>query len=66
MFVIEYMGNLFGIVMIVLVVKNLLVYNLFGYVSNVIGWFIVSVGFVIVFYILVLVSKKIILFGMNF
>ena len=51
--------------MIVSAAKNLLIYNPSGYVSNVTGWLIVSVGLAIALHLLVLASKKIILFGMN-
>ncbi|WP_334022114.1 DUF350 domain-containing protein [Alteromonas sp. S015] len=63
---IEHAGNLLGTAMIVSAAKNLLIYNPSGYVSNVTGWLIVSVGLAIALHILVLASKKIILFGMNF
>nr|WP_203565699.1 DUF350 domain-containing protein [Alteromonas hispanica] len=63
---VEHAGNLLGTAMIVSAAKNLLVYEPSGYVSNVTGWLIVSVGLTIALHLLVLVNKKIILYGMNF
>ena len=63
---IEHAGNLLGTAMIVSAAKNLLIYEPTGYVSNVTGWLVVSVGLTIALHLLVLANKKIILFGMNF
>ncbi|CAD5265202.1 putative ATP synthase F0, A subunit [Alteromonas sp. 38] len=63
---IEHSGNLLGTAMIVSAAKNLLIYNPSGYVSNVTGWLVVSVALAIALHILVLINKKVILFGMNF
>ncbi|WP_032097178.1 MULTISPECIES: DUF350 domain-containing protein [unclassified Alteromonas] len=63
---IEHAGNLLGTAMIVSAAKNLLIYEPTGYVSNVTGWLLVSVGLTIALHLLVLANKKIILFGMNF
>ena len=63
---VEHAGNLLGTAMIVSAAKNLPVYEPSGYVSNVTGWLIVSVGLTIALHLLVLVNKKIILYGMNF
>ncbi|APE06590.1 hypothetical protein BM528_13125 [Alteromonas sp. RW2A1] len=63
---VEHAGNLLGTAMIVSAAKNLLVYEPSGYVSNVTGWLMVSVGLTIALHLLVLVNKKIILYGMNF
>jgi len=63
---IEHSGNLLGTAMIVSAAKSLLVYSPSGYVSNVTGWLFVSVCLTIALHLLVLVSKKIILFGMHF
>ena len=63
---IEHSGNLLGTAMIVSAANNLLVYSPSGYVSNVTGWLFVSVCLTIALHLLVLVSKKIILFGMHF
>lgn len=63
---IEHSGNLLGTSMIVSAAKNIIIYNPSGYVSNVTGWLIVSVCMAVALHILVLISKKIILFGMNF
>ncbi|BFT29601.1 DUF350 domain-containing protein [Alteromonas sp. D210916BOD_24] len=63
---IEHTGNLLGTAMIVSAAKNLLIYNPSGYVSNVTGWLIVSVGLALALHLLVLISKNIILFGMDF
>lgn len=63
---IEHTGNLLGTAMIVSAAKNLLIYNPSGYVSNVTGWLIVSVGMALALHLLVLISKNIILFGMDF
>ncbi|RUP83371.1 hypothetical protein C7Y69_02235 [Alteromonas sp. KS69] len=63
---IEHSGNLLGTAMIVSAAKNLLIYNPSGYVSNVTGWLVVSVALAIALHILVLINKKVIMFGMNF
>lgn len=63
---IEHTGNLLGTAMIVSAAKDLLIYHPSGYVSNVTGWLIVSVCLAIALHMLVLLSKKIVLFGMNF
>ena len=63
---IEHSGNLLGTAMIVSAAKDLLVYSPSGYVSNVTGWLIVSVGMTLALHLLVMVSKRIILFGMNY
>ena len=63
---IEHSGNLLGTAMIVSAAKNLLIYNPSGYVSNVTGWLVGSVALAIALHILVLINKKVILFGMNF
>lgn len=63
---IEHSGNLLGMAMIVSAAKNVLKYHPEGYVSNVTGWLVVSVTLAVALHILVLVSKKVILFGMNF
>ncbi|NDV91388.1 DUF350 domain-containing protein [Alteromonas sp. 345S023] len=63
---IEHSGNLLGMAMIVSAAKDILTYHPEGYVSNVTGWLVVSVTLAIALHILVLVSKKVILFGMNF
>jgi hypothetical protein len=63
---IEHSGNLLGTAMIVSAARNLLEYDPLGYVSNVTGWLIVSVALAIALHLLVMLSKNIILFGMNF
>lgn len=63
---IEHAGNLLGTAMIVSAAKNLLMYSPSGYVSNITGWLIVSVCMAIALHILVLISKQIIMFGMNY
>ena len=63
---IEHSGNLLGTAMIVSVAKSLLEYNPAGYVSNVTGWIIVSVALAVLLHLLVLLSKYVILYGMNF
>ncbi len=63
---IEHAGNLLGTAMIVSAAKNLLMYSPSGYVSNITGWLIVSVCMAITLHILVLISKQIIMFGMNY
>ncbi len=63
---IEHAGNLLGTAMMVSVARNLIEYNPDGYVSNVTGWLIVSVSLAIALHLLVMVSKKVILFGMNY
>jgi len=63
---IEHSGNLLGTAMIVSAAKDVLIYYPSAYVSNVTGWLIVSVSLAIALHLLVLFSKKVILFGMNF
>lgn len=63
---IEHAGNLLGTAMIVSAAKNLLMYSPSGYVSNITGWLIVSVCMAFALHILVLISKQIIMFGMNY
>lgn len=63
---IEHSGNLLGTAMIVSAAKNLLIYEPMGYVSNVTGWLMVSVTLAVALHVLVLLNKKVILFGMNF
>ncbi|MCU7555607.1 DUF350 domain-containing protein [Alteromonas sp. ASW11-19] len=63
---IEHAGNLLGTAMMVSVAKNLIEYNPDGYVSNVTGWLIVSVCLAIALHLIIMVSKKVILFGMNY
>ena len=48
------------------IVYKVLIYYPSAYVSNVTGWLIVSVSLAIALHLLVLFSKKVILFGMNF
>lgn len=63
---IEHSGNLLGTAMIVSAANKLLVYNPDGYVSNVTGWLIVCVILAISLHLTVMLSKRIILYGMNY
>lgn len=63
---VEHAGNLLGTAMIVSSAKSLLVYEPSGYVSNVTGWLVVSVGLTLALHVLVMLNKKAFLFGMNF
>ncbi len=63
---IEHSGNLLGTAMVVSAASKLLTYNPAGYVSNVTGWLIVSVVLAISLHLTVMLSKRIILYGMNY
>ena len=63
---IDHSGNLLGTATIVTSASSLLVYEPAGYVSNITGWLVVSVCLAFVLQIMVIVSKKLILFGMNY
>lgn len=63
---IEHSGNLLGTAMVVSAANKLLTYHPAGYVSNVTGWLIVSVVLAISLHLTVMLSKRIILYGMNY
>ncbi|RDV29175.1 DUF350 domain-containing protein [Alteromonas aestuariivivens] len=63
---IDHTGNLLGTATIVTSAARLLVYDPAGYVSNITGWLVVSVCLAFALQLTVLLSKKIILFGMNY
>ncbi len=63
---IEHSGNLLGTAMMVSAANKLLTYNPAGYVSNVTGWLIVSVVLAISLHLTVMLSKRVILYGMNY
>ncbi|QJR82895.1 DUF350 domain-containing protein [Alteromonas pelagimontana] len=63
---IEHSGNLLGTALVVASASNLLEYNPLGYVSNVTGWLIVSIVLAFLLMVLVTVSKKFILYGLNY
>ncbi|MCW8091258.1 DUF350 domain-containing protein [Alteromonas sp. ASW11-130] len=63
---IEHSGNLLGTATIVASAGSLLTYNPEGYVSNVSGWLGVSVVLTVSLMLLVNLSKRIILFGMDY
>lgn len=63
---VEHAGNLLGIAMIVSSASYLLTYHPSGYVSNVTGWLIVGIVLSLALLVLVTISKKIILFGLNY
>nr|WP_220100076.1 DUF350 domain-containing protein [Alteromonas antoniana] len=63
---IEHSGNLLGTALVVSAANKLLTYHPAGYVSNVTGWLIVSVVLAISLHLTVMLSKRIILYGMNY
>jgi len=63
---IEHAGNLIGTATIVTSASHLLQYQPDGYVSNVTGWLIISVVLSIALFVLNLVSKYLVFWGMNF
>lgn len=63
---IEHSGNLLGTAMMVSAANKLLTYYPAGYVSNVTGWLIVSVVLAISLHLTVMLSKRVILYGMNY
>ncbi len=63
---IKHAGHLIGTAVIVTSASHLLVYSPSGYVSNVTGWLVVSVALSIALSILVSISKRIVLFGMDY
>ncbi len=63
---IEHSGNLLGTATIVASAGSLLTYNPKGYVSNVTGWLGISVILTVSLMILVAMSKRVILFGMDY
>ena len=63
---VEHSGNLLGTALIVASARHLLNYYPDGYVSNVTGWLIVSVVLSLALYLLVNISKKVILWGLDY
>ncbi|WP_218352540.1 DUF350 domain-containing protein [Alteromonas lipotrueiana] len=63
---VEHAGNLLGTALIVASARHLLNYHPDGYVSNVTGWLIVSVVLSLALYVLVNLSKKVILWGLDY
>lgn len=63
---IEHSGNLLGTAMVVSSASHLLNYHPDGYVSNVTGWLIVSAVLAFALTVLVTISKRVILYGMNY
>ena len=63
---IEHAGNLLGTATIVTSASHLLRYHPDGYVSNVTGWLIMSIALSIALFVLNLVSKYLVFWGMNF
>lgn len=63
---VEHSGNLLGVAMIVSSAGNLLTYHPAGYVSNITGWLFVSVILSVALLVLVTLSKKIILYGLDY
>jgi hypothetical protein len=62
---VEHSGNLLGTALIITSASALLDYSPIGYVSNVTGWLIVSVGLAFALWLLVSLSKRIILSGID-
>ncbi|MBU3021735.1 DUF350 domain-containing protein [Aestuariibacter sp. A3R04] len=63
---VEHSGNLLGIAMIVSSASYVLNYHPSGYVSNVTGWLIVGSVLSLALLVLVTISKKFILYGLNY
>lgn len=63
---VEHSGNLLGIAMIVSSASYVLNYHPAGYVSNVTGWLIVGTVLSLALLVLVTISKKFILYGLNY
>ncbi len=63
---VEHSGNLLGIAMIVSSASHLLTYNPSGYVSNITGWLITGVILSLALLVLVTLSKKLLLIGLNY
>lgn len=63
---VEHSGNLLGIAMIVSSASYVLNYYPAGYVSNVTGWLIVGTVLSLALLVLVTISKKFILYGLNY
>lgn len=63
---VEHSGNLLGSALIVASAADLLTYNPAGYVSNVTGWIVVSVVLAGALFVLVTLSKRVLLAGLNY
>lgn len=63
---VQHVGNLLGTAMVVSSAGSLLSYSPSGYVSNVTGWLVTSVLLSLLLWVLVAVSKRMILSGMNY
>ena len=63
---VEHAGNLLGIAMIVSSASHLLTYHPSGYVSNITGWLATGVVLSLALLVLVTISKKLLLFGLNY
>lgn len=62
---IQHSGNLLGTAIVVSAASNLLVYNPVGYVSNLTGWLIVGTVLSLIQFVLVIITKKLVLAGLN-
>ncbi|MFS1702800.1 DUF350 domain-containing protein [Alteromonas sp. AMM-1] len=63
---VQHAGNLLGVALVVSSAGGLLEYNPEGYVSNITGWLVTSVGLALLLWMLVAFSKKMLLSGMNY
>lgn len=63
---VQHAGNLLGTAMVVSSAGSLLTYSPVGYVSNVTGWLVTSVLLSLLLWVLVALSKRMILSGMNY